>query len=73
MRTRTWMFAMVMVSCLLIALSTGGQMYWLFFLVMMSMAVLALASVLVMLFYDVFAGIFRQYGQTLNILFTGGT
>jgi len=34
---------------------------------------LAVASVLVMVFYDVFADLFRQYGQSLNILFTGGT
>ncbi|MCL2701582.1 MAG: prepilin peptidase [Phycisphaerae bacterium] len=31
---------------------------------------LAVASVLVMLFYDVFAGVFQQYGETLNLLFT---
>ncbi|MCL2811175.1 MAG: DUF58 domain-containing protein [Clostridia bacterium] len=46
MRTRTWFFTMVMISCLLAALSTGGQMYWLFFLVMACMGVLALISAL---------------------------
>jgi len=46
MRTRTWLFAMVMASCLLAALSTGGRMYWLFLLMMVCMAALALISAL---------------------------
>jgi len=33
---------------------------------------LAVASVVVMIFHDVFARVFHQYGQSLAILFTGG-
>ncbi len=46
MKTRSWIFVVTAVSCLLAALSTGGRLYWLFFGLMASMAALALLSVL---------------------------
>ncbi len=47
MKGRALIFVLVMASCLLAALSTGGSIYWLFFLVLAVMGGLSLLSVLI--------------------------